>query len=121
MEANAPVDFSNISYKEAAFNFEVLFKDRPLKYVGICFACVSMLIILFLCYGIIWFERFGSGNLIFFQIFFVCLWPVFGKCRCKLYIRKQPYGPWIRVNTSLISVKQGKNICSLFIIALRCC
>jgi hypothetical protein len=62
MEANAQVDVKNISYNEAAFNFEELFKDRPLKYVGICFACVSMLIILFLCYGIIWFERFGSGK-----------------------------------------------------------
>ena len=55
---------SNISYNESDANFDELFKNRPLKFVGVSLACVLMPIVLCLCYGIIWFERFGSGNYI---------------------------------------------------------
>jgi hypothetical protein len=67
MAANTEVAIYNISSNVSADNFEELFKNQPLKYVGIGFSCVSILIILFLCYGIIWFERFGSGNFILMQ------------------------------------------------------
>jgi hypothetical protein len=58
--------FQKLSYDDSVANFEELFKNQPLKYVGIGFACVAMLVILVLCSGIIWFERFGSGKLIFY-------------------------------------------------------
>jgi hypothetical protein len=62
MAANTKEVFLNISYNDSVANFEELFKNQPMKYVGITFACVALLVILFLCYGIIWFERFGSGR-----------------------------------------------------------
>jgi hypothetical protein len=55
----------NVSYNESEINFEGLFKNRPLKFVGITSAAFSMLILFVVCYGIIWFERFGSGNSIY--------------------------------------------------------
>jgi hypothetical protein len=65
METNTQVASSNISYNESDANFEELFKNRPLKFIGVSFACVSMPIVLCLLYGIIWFERFGSGEILF--------------------------------------------------------
>jgi hypothetical protein len=62
MEADNQEDLINMSYNASNFSFEVLFEYRPLKIVGIGFASVSTLFIIFLSYGIIWFERFGSGN-----------------------------------------------------------
>jgi hypothetical protein len=62
MEAKIKEAHSNISYNESDTNFDELFKNRPLKFVGVSLACVSMPLVLCLCYGIIWFERFGSGN-----------------------------------------------------------
>jgi hypothetical protein len=62
MEADNQEDLINMSYNASNFNFEVLFEYRPLKIVGIGFASVSTLFIIFLSYGIIWFERFGSGK-----------------------------------------------------------
>jgi len=40
--------------------FEVIFEDRPLKYVCLCFSFVSMMAVCSLAAGIIWFEYFGS-------------------------------------------------------------
>jgi hypothetical protein len=65
MEENTQVPYSNISYNQSDTNFDELFKNRPLKFIGVSFACVSMPIVLCLLYGIIWFERFGSGKILF--------------------------------------------------------
>jgi hypothetical protein len=62
MEANSEEAYFNISYNLSDIHFEGLFKNRPLKFFGVCFACLSIIIMSFLCYGIIWFERFGSGK-----------------------------------------------------------
>jgi hypothetical protein len=60
--SNTTENYFNITYNEGVINFEGLFSNRPLKFVGLCFASVSMVIITLLSYGIIWFERFGSGD-----------------------------------------------------------
>jgi hypothetical protein len=60
--SNTTENYLNTTYNEAVIDFEGLFSNRPLKFVGLCFASVSMVILTLLCYGIIWFERFGSGN-----------------------------------------------------------
>jgi hypothetical protein len=62
MESNMAEANLNLTYNESEINFDEMFKNRPLKIVLICFDCVSMPIIIALCYGIIWFEKFGSGN-----------------------------------------------------------
>ena len=41
-------------------NFDVIFEDRPLKFVGIVFSFVMIGIIFCLGSGIIWFEFYGS-------------------------------------------------------------
>jgi hypothetical protein len=70
MEESSKEVYLNISYNnETALNFEEMFKVQPLKIVGACFACVSMPIISALCYGIIWFERFGSGHYLLLLLF----------------------------------------------------
>jgi hypothetical protein len=63
METNTiEASYLNNYYNESVVHFDELFKDRSLKFVGVSFAFASMPIIFFLCYGIIWFERFGSGK-----------------------------------------------------------
>jgi hypothetical protein len=62
MESNTTDYYLNFTSNKSEINFDEVFKNRPLKMVLICFACVSIPIIFLLCYGIIWFERFGSGN-----------------------------------------------------------
>ena len=41
-------------------NFDVIFEDRPLKFVGICFSFVTIVIIFCLGCGMIWYEKYGS-------------------------------------------------------------
>jgi hypothetical protein len=65
MEANTSKAYSNISSYDVTILFEEMFNDRPLKTVGICCSYASVPVLLCLCYGIIWFERFGSGNCIY--------------------------------------------------------
>jgi len=41
-------------------DFSVIYEDRPMKYVGIFSSSVMIVVLLGLCLGIIWYERFGS-------------------------------------------------------------
>ena len=42
--------------------FAGLFEDRPSKIFAIVFSSLIGIVISFLIYGIIWYERFGSDN-----------------------------------------------------------
>jgi hypothetical protein len=62
METKAKELYLNVSYNNNIDNFDEFFENRSLKVVGVVSACFSMPVIFFLCSGIIWYERFGSGN-----------------------------------------------------------
>ncbi len=66
MKANTSEAYSNISSNDVTILFEEMFNNWPLKTFGICCTYASIPIIYCLCYGIIWFERFGLGNCFFF-------------------------------------------------------
>ena len=69
METNTiEASYLNNYYNESVVHFDELFKDQPLKFVGVSFAFASMAIIFFLCYGILWVERFGSGKSIWSKV-----------------------------------------------------
>jgi hypothetical protein len=63
METKAKELYLNVSFNNNNNdNFDEFFENRSLKIVGVVSACFSMPVIFFLCSGIIWYERFGSGN-----------------------------------------------------------
>jgi hypothetical protein len=62
METKAKELYLNVSFNNKNDNFDEFFENRSLKVVGVVSACFSMPVIFFLCSGIIWYERFGSGN-----------------------------------------------------------
>jgi len=68
---------SNISEK---FNCSVsgeiyfcgIFESRPSKFAAVVLSCFLLSINIFIWYGAIWFERFGSDQGPILQIFFNC-------------------------------------------------
>ena len=55
MESNMSANITNQSV-----NFDYIFEDRPLKFVGIIFSSVMIVVIFCLASGIIWYENCGS-------------------------------------------------------------